>query len=123
MMTSVSFPAFVLGHDPTKRVIVVSYGSDLAIKLANDYRMIVNAPWYRDLFPAMRISSLKNTELEVATTQNGFRLATSIDGTLTGRGGDILILDDPLKPIDALSDSKRERVNDFFNHTAPIAPR
>jgi hypothetical protein len=117
MMTSVAFPAFVLGHDPTKRFIVASYGSDLAIKLANDCRMILNAPWYRELFPAMRISPLKNTELEVVTTRNGFRLATSIDGTLTGRGGDILIVDDPLKPIDAFSDSKRERVNHFFNHT------
>jgi predicted phage terminase large subunit-like protein len=117
LMTSVAFPAFLLGHDPTKHIIVVSYGSDLAIKLANDCRMIINAAWYRELFPEMKISPFKNTELEVATTRNGFRLATSIDGTLTGRGGDILIVDDPLKPIDALSDSKRERVNDFFNHT------
>jgi predicted phage terminase large subunit-like protein len=98
MMTSVAFPAFVLGHDPTKRFIVASYGSDLAIKLANDCRLILKAS-------------------EVVTTRNGFRLATSIDGTLTGRGGDILIVDDPLKPIDALSTSKRERVNNFFNHT------
>ncbi len=117
LITSVSFPSFVLGHDPTKAIIVVSYASDLAIKLANDCRVILNAPWYRELFPAMRISSLKNTEFEVATTRHGLRLATSIDGTLTGRGGDILILDDPLKSLDARSDSKRERVNDFFNHT------
>ena len=93
LITSVSFPSFVLGHDPTKAIIVVSYGSDLAIKLANDCRVILNAPWYRELFPAMRISSLKNTEFEVVTTQHGLRLATSIDGTLTGRGGDILILE------------------------------
>src|SRR3954453_19283620 len=73
IVPSVSLPAFILGHDPTKRIIVVSYGSDLAIKLANDCRIILGAPWYRELFPEMRISSLKNTELEVATTQNGFR--------------------------------------------------
>ena len=47
----------------------------------------------------------------------GYRLATSIDGTLTGRGGDIIIIDDPLKPADALSSSKRERVNDRFRNT------
>ena len=97
---------------------MVSYSSDLAIKLANDCRTILKSDWYTRLFPRMRISRLKNTEIEVVTTQHGFRLATSIDGTLTGRGGDILILDDPLKPIDALSDRKRERVNDFYyNHT------
>jgi hypothetical protein len=43
--------------------------------------------------------------------QGGYRLSTSIDGTLTGRGGDFIVVDDPLKPIDALSDSKRELSN------------
>jgi predicted phage terminase large subunit-like protein len=108
---------FLLGHDPTKRIIAVSYGSDLAIKLANDCREILNAQWFHKLFPATKISRTKNTEYEVVTTRMGYRLAASIDGSLTGRGADILIVDDPLKSIDALSDSKRERGNDFFKHT------
>lgn len=117
IMSSVAFPAFVLGHDPTKHLIAASYGSDLAIKHANDFRAIMNAPSYQRLFPAARISRTKNTEYELTTTRNGFRLATSIDGTLTGRGGDIIIVDDPLKPTEALSDSRRERVNDWFSNT------
>jgi hypothetical protein len=117
IVSSVAFPAFMLGHDPTKRLIAVNYGSDLAIKHANDFRVIMNAPWYQSLFPGTRISGTKNTEFKLITTRNGYRLATSIDGTLTGRGGDVVIVDDPLKPIDALSDSKRERVNDWFNNT------
>ena len=117
IMSSVAFPAFVLGHDPSKRLIAASYGSDLAIKHSIDFRVLLNSPWYQRVFLRTRISRLKNTELEVATTLRGFRLATSIDGTLTGRGGDIIVIDDPLKPIDALSDSKRERVNDWFNNT------
>jgi predicted phage terminase large subunit-like protein len=114
---SVALPAFMLGHDPTKRLICVSYGSDLATKHANDCRATLNAAWFRSIFPGTRISRTKNTESEVLTTRNGYRLATSIDGTLTGRGGDIIIIDDPLKPSDALSDSKRERVNDWYNNT------
>jgi hypothetical protein len=117
VVSSVAFPAFVLGHNPTERLIAVSYGSDLAIKHANDFRAIVNAPWYRRLFPGTRISRGKNTESEIVTTRNGFRLATSIDGTLTGRGGNIVIVDDPLKPVDALSDSRREAVNSWFSNT------
>ena len=77
----------------------------------------MSSPWYRQLFPQTKLSRLKNTETEFATTQMGYRLATSIEGTLTGRGGDIIIVDDPLKPIDALSDSKRERVNNAFVNT------
>lgn len=114
---SVAFPAFVLGHDPTKRMLVLSYSQDLAIKLTNDFRVIINAPWYRMLFPETRVSRIKNTEFEVVTTRNGFRLGTSIDGSVTGRGGDFIIIDDPLKPMDAAMDSRRERVNDLYNST------
>jgi predicted phage terminase large subunit-like protein len=117
LITSVAFPAFVLGHDPTKRLIVVSYGSDLAIKHGTDFRRVMNEPWYQRVFPLTRISRIKNTEFEVTTTRQGFRLATSIDGPLTGRGGDIIIIDDPLKPAEALSDSRREGVNKWFNNT------
>src|SRR5271166_246681 len=114
---SVAFPAFLLGHDPTKRIVCISYSSDLAIKLGNDCREVMSSSWYRQLFPQTEISRLKNTETEFATTRFGYRIATSIEGTLTGRGGDVVVLDDPLKPIDALSDSKRERVNAAFFNT------
>ena len=117
LVTSVAFPAFVLGHDPTKRLIVASYGSDLAVKHANDCRTLINSPRYKSIFPGLQISRMKNTESEIATTRGGFRLATSIDGSLTGRGGHILILDDPLKPSDASSDPKREHVNAWFKNT------
>ena len=79
LLTSVAFPAYVLGHDPGKRLIVVSYGANLAIKLSNDFRMIIEAPWYQSLFPLLQTAGVKNTEFEVATTRNGYRLATSID--------------------------------------------
>lgn len=114
---SVAFPAYLLGRDPRKRIITASYGSELAIKHAGDFRAILAAEWYQCAFPGTRISSVKNTETEVVTTARGYRLSTSIDGTLTGRGGDIIIIDDPLKPADALSDSRRERVNAWFNNT------
>ena len=117
VVTSVAFPAFVLGHDPTKRLIVASYGSELAVKLANDCRTVINSPRYKSIFPGLQISRMKNTESEIATTRGGFRLATSIDGSLTGRGGHIMIIDDPLKPSDACSDAKRDHVNTWFKNT------
>jgi hypothetical protein len=93
------------------------YGSELSIKLATDCRAILQSPWYRHVFPRMRISPSKNTETEIQTTLYGYRLATSIGGALTGRGGGLVIIDDPIKPQDALSDSKRESVNDWFANT------
>ena len=51
------------------------------------------------------------------TTQNGVRLATSVGGVLTGRGADFIIIDDPLKPDEAVSDIQRKAVNDWYDHT------
>ena len=51
------------------------------------------------------------------TTQRGFRLATSTGGTLTGRGGNIIIIDDPLKPADAHSDARRLDLKQWVSNT------
>ena len=114
---SVAFPAFLLGHDPSKRVICVSYSGDLAKKHSNDFRAVIDAPWYQSTFPATRIGPYKNSETEIVLTERGFRLATSVGGTLTGRGGDIIIIDDPLKPDDAFSETKRNAANQWFTNT------
>ena len=117
IMCSVAFPAFVLGHDPSKRLIVASYSADLAIKHGNDFRVVVNSGEYHAIFPGMGISAMKNTQSEVVTTLNGFRLAISVDGTLTGRGGDIIIIDDPIAALAALSKKSREHVVDWYFNT------
>jgi hypothetical protein len=84
---SVALPAYVLGLDPSKRIICVSYSGDLARKHSNDFRALIDSPFYRSLFPSTRIGPFKNSETEIEFTGRGFRLATSVGGTLTGRGG------------------------------------
>ena len=86
-------------------------------KHSNDFRAVLDADWYRLLFPGTRVGLFKNSETEIELTKRGFRLATSVGGTLTGRGGDIIIIDDPLKPDDALSDVKRNGANQWFTNT------
>jgi hypothetical protein len=54
IMASVAFPAFVLGHDPSRRIICVSYSGDLSRKHSNDFRAVLEAPWYRRMFPNAR---------------------------------------------------------------------
>jgi predicted phage terminase large subunit-like protein len=117
IIASVSLPAYALGHDPTRRFICVSYSGDLAKKHSNDFRAVIETPWYKALFPHTRVGRFKNTEAEIELTRRGFRLATSVGGTLTGRGGDIIIIDDPLKPDDALSEAKRTAANEWFKNT------
>src|SRR5215217_7316050 len=114
---SVAFPAFVLGRDPTRRIICVSYSEALARKHANDCRALMRSPRYIRAFPKTRISGAKDTELEVMTTDRGFRLAASVGGTLTGRGGNLLIIDDPLKPQEAQSEAARDSLWQWYTNT------
>src|SRR5829696_4904629 len=69
---SVALPAFLLGLNPRLRIICVSYSGDLAKKLANDFRAIVESDWYRRIFPGAQIGS-KNTETEIEFTERGYR--------------------------------------------------
>jgi len=114
---SVAFPAFLLGQDPSIKIICASYSADLAAKHANDFRAVIKADWYRRIFPATEISREKDTEAELMTTKRGGRYATSVGGTLTGRGGEIFILDDPMKPDEAMSDVARKKVLNWIETT------
>jgi hypothetical protein len=82
---SVAFPAFVLGHDPTQRIICASYSAELARKHSNDFRAILASAWYQALFPNTRIGPYKDSETEIELTRRGGRLSTSTGGTLTRR--------------------------------------
>ena len=114
---SIAFPAFVHGHDPNKRIICASYSQELATKLHNDYRKIMESRWYKRLFPRTRISPRKDTNSYTELTDGGTRIATSVGGVLTGLGADIIVVDDPLKASDAYSDAKRNAVNDWYGST------
>ena len=115
-LASVAFPAWCLGRNPSLQVLCVSYAQDLADKLARDCRRIVMSDWYRRLFPT-RLAPRHQAVAEFETTQQGSRLATSVGGVLTGRGADIIVIDDPLKPEEALSQAQRRSANEWFDHT------
>jgi predicted phage terminase large subunit-like protein len=113
---SVAFPAWLLGQKPSAQIICASYGQDLANKHAMDCRAVLSSAFYRSIFPT-RLSPQRQAVQEFMTTQKGVRLATSVGGVLTGRGADFIIIDDPLKPDEALSETQRNAANDWYDHT------
>jgi predicted phage terminase large subunit-like protein len=114
---SVAFPAWSLGHDPNLKFICASYSQDLASKHARDTRLLMQSPFYQTAFPGTRLKGSRPAEDELETTRGGYRLATSVGGTLTGRGGNVIIIDDPIKPQDAMSVVKRQAVKDWYDGT------
>ena len=113
---SIALAAWILGHDPAAQILCVSYAQDLSDKLARDCRAIMMSPWYQRLFRT-RLSPQKQSVQEFVTTAQGYRLSTSVGGILTGRGADYIIIDDPMKPNEALSDTLRRGANQWFDNT------
>ena len=116
-MISVAWVAWMLGRNPSLNFVGVSYSGELAQKLARQCLNLMQNDRYREIFPKTIISKKRTAAYDFETIAGGGRLATSITGTLTGRGGDIIIIDDPIKPDEAQSDTVREAVNDWYRTT------
>jgi predicted phage terminase large subunit-like protein len=114
---SVAFVAWLLGQDPTNKIIAASYGSDLAEDFSLRTRKVMLAPWYRRIFPGAALDPKRVTLNEIHTTRHGYRLATSVGGPLTGKGGGVILIDDPLKAGDAYSEAARAKVIEWFTST------
>jgi predicted phage terminase large subunit-like protein len=115
-LISVVFPAWLLGHDPTKQIMSVTYSQDLSDNLARRSRSLMMSPFYQALFDT-RVAPDREAAADFETTAGGNRFATSLAGVVTGRGADVIIVDDPLKADDALSDKRRRAVNARFDDT------
>lgn len=107
IICTVAFPAWALGRDPRTRIITSSYAENLSIKHSVDTRLLVESDWNKRIFPHLRIAADQNEKKKFMTTMRGFRMATSVGGSITGEGGDLLILDDPMKPNEVTSDVVR----------------
>lgn len=114
---SVALVAWLLGHDPTRKIICVSYSQDLASRFSAQTRQVMKSDWYQRMFPNTRISPFKDKESYFRTTAGGFRDSTSVGGTITGNGADLIIIDDPAKPDEMMSESQRNSVNEWFDRT------
>lgn len=114
--TSVVFPAWILGQNPDKRVIVASYSEKLSLKHSLDCKLIMESDFFKRVFPECIISKGQNEKYKFTTTKNGFRFATSVNGTLTGEGGDILIIDDPHNPNDIFNSKIREKTINWYSN-------
>jgi predicted phage terminase large subunit-like protein len=116
-LVSIAWVAWMLGRNPSLQIICASYSEDLAHKFSRDCRVLMESQFYKRVFRT-RLNPRKSTETEFETTKHGFRLATSIGATLTGRGADIFIIDDPTKSNDASSEVALEAANEWFRTTA-----
>lgn len=113
-VVSIAFCAWILGHDPTRRIICVTYSNDVAKTQAKLFNKIMRSDWFRQAFPECR-PERPNKLMDWYTTCGGNRLATSIQGSILSRGADIIILDDPNKGQEIHSRVSREKVKATYD--------
>ena len=78
---SVCLPAWVLGRNPSARILCASYSEQLAHKFSRDCRALMESGLYERVFPSTRLNPKKTTEAEFETTRRGYRLTASVGGT------------------------------------------
>ena len=115
MIVSVAWPAWLLGINPSYRILCACYSQKLSEKHSIDCRNLMMHDWYKNIFPETKIISSQKHKF--ITSDHGFRLATSVGGTVTGEGGDVLILDDPHNPFHIHSPNRRHAVKEWMQNT------
>lgn len=106
-----AFSAWLLGKNPSVQIIGASYNSDLAEKVNMDSRQVINTDWYQEIFPGTKIAADQNQKWRFLTTKQGHRTAVSVGGKVTGFGADVIQIDDPESPNEAMSDATRRSTN------------
>jgi hypothetical protein len=110
---SVALPAWILGRDPKAKIICASYGDQLARDFALRTRDLMRSNAYRSLFPQTALDVGGTALEELRTSAKGYRLATSVQGVVTGKGANYIIIDDPMKAVEASSEAARNSIYDW----------
>jgi hypothetical protein len=108
LMTSVIWPVWEWIRHPSRRWMFVSHSETLAVLHSLDRRRLIQDDWFRQRFRTVRLAADQRTKTEFHNTRRGSMLATSMGGSMTGKGGDRLVIDDPHSAEQAESDLQRQ---------------
>lgn len=118
LCVSVMWPVWSWIARPESRWIFASYSQSLATKHSVDRRQLIQSPYYQNRWGKLfSLTDDQNLKTEFMNTRRGHMIATSVGGTATGKGGDIIVVDDPHNPLEASSDVLRRKAIDFFDQT------
>ena len=122
ILVTVMWPCWEWALDPSRRYLFASYSSELSTTHSLARRRILESPWYREGVEEhwgepWALADDANLKTRYQNTAQGHMIATSVGGSATGEGGDRVIIDDPLKPTEAVSDVQRASSNRFWDET------
>lgn len=117
-LTSKRLPAWFIGRDPYRSLILGTYNQPFAETWGKKVREVIKSDAFAQVFPGVELEKGSEASHSMKTTEGGELAFVGRGGSATGRGGDLLIIDDPMKDRDeANSDAVRKEVWDWFNDT------
>lgn len=116
--TAVMWPAWDWIKTPWRRFMFASYAHNLSIRDSTKCRRVIQSPWYQKRWGnTFKLTGDQNTKIRFENDRNGYRLSTSVGGSLTGEGGDIIVVDDPHNVIEAESDTVRTATTQWWDES------
>jgi hypothetical protein len=117
-LASIRFPAWYLGRHPDKEVITASYSADLAVDFGSKTRTLIESEQFRDIF-SLQLRPDDRAKSKWLTKEGGGYTSVGVGGPITGRGADLLVIDDPFKNREeADSPVYRDKVWNWYTSTA-----
>ena len=112
LLVSVLYTAWRMGVNPSERIICISYGDDLTHNLSRQTRRVLQSRLYNLIFPDTQLD--KKAEDSLTTTKGGQRFATSVGSQIAGFRADLIVIDDPMQPDEAFSESAKQKLRDWY---------
>jgi len=107
-------PAWLIGKNPELKIIQTTHTAELAVRFGRKVRNLMELDIYREIFPDVDLRADSKAAGRWETGQGGEYFAAGVGGAITGRGADLLIIDDPHSEQDALSDSALENAYEWY---------
>ena len=110
---STLLPAWMIGNTPKLKIIQTTHTGELAVRFGRKAKTLIDSPEYQDIFKT-RLREDSQAAGRWETAQCGEYFAAGVGGAITGRGADLLIIDDPHSEQDAMNMSALERAYEWY---------
>ena len=108
------FPTWLMGRDPTKKIIQATHTAELAVGFGRKVKNLIENEDFRDIFPDVKLAVDAKASGRWSTNAGGEYYAVGVGGALAGRGADLAIIDDPVSEQDALSATALDSIYEWY---------
>jgi len=108
------FPAWIMGRQPNRKIIQATHTAELAVGFGRKVKNLIDSDVYREVFPDLQLAKDAKASGRWSTDKGGEYYAVGVGGALAGRGGDLVVIDDPVSEQDAMSPTALDNIYEWY---------